>query len=187
MRTALFATVAAAVTTLSPLAARSATSATVVSGNGAVVEFEQISDDGCVVTTGQLVVLHNAAGSDRPEGVLAVATQVDTCDPDDFGAGFGGVAAVPFTATGLASAHAAGTVVLDGWNGGQLTLDLDLTWTGTGRISTQASRFRGEGTCDCLVSASRAATLAGHLDLDGAAADLDGALLIRGVAGSILR
>ena len=171
---------------LLPLTAR-ATTATIVSGNGAVVEFEQISDDGCVVTSGQLVLLRNAAGADRPEGVLAVATQVDTCDPDDFGNGFGGVAALPFTASGLAAAHTAGTVVLDGWNGGQLTIDLDLTWTGTGRVSTQASRFRGEGTFDFQVSSSRAATLAGHLDVDGAPADLDGALLIRGVAGSILR
>ncbi len=185
MRTALI-TAATIAVTLPPLSASAAT-ATVVSGNGAVVEFAQISDDGCVVTTGQLVLLRNAAGADRPEGVLAVATQVDTCDPDDFGNGFGGVAALPFTANGLAAAHTAGTVVLDGWNGGQLTIDLDLTWTGTGRVTTQASRFRGEGTFDFQVSSSRAATLAGHLDVDGAPAELDGALLIRGVAGTILR
>ena len=64
MRTALI-TAATIAVTLPPLSASAAT-ATVVSGNGAVVEFAQISDDGCVVTTGQLVLLRNAAGADRP-------------------------------------------------------------------------------------------------------------------------
>ncbi len=164
-----------------------ATTATVVNGNGAFVAFSHVSDDGCVVTSGQLVLLKNNAGEDRPDGVLAVATQIDTCDPDDFGNGFGGTAALPFTASGLASAHTAGTVVLDGFNGGQLTLDLDLTWTGTGAVSTQRSSFRGENTFDFQVSQSRAAVLTGGLDVDGEAADLSEALLIRGVAGSILR
>jgi len=164
-----------------------ATTSTVVNGNGAFVAFSQVSDDGCVVTSGQLVLLHNNAGEDRPDGVLAVATQIDTCDPDDFGNGFGGTAALPFTASGLSSAHTAGTVVLDGFNGGQLTIDLDLTWTGTGAISTQRSSFHGENTFDFQSSQSRAAALTGWLDVDGASADLSDALLIRGVAGSILR
>lgn len=157
-----------------------------MNGNGAFVAFSQVSDDGCVVTSGQLVLLHNNAGEDRPDGVLAVATQVDTCDPDDFGSGFGGTADLPFTASGLASAHTAGTVVLDGFNGGQLTLDLDLTWTGTGAVSHQSSRFHGGTTFDFSSSQSRAANLTGWLDVDGAPADLSDALLIRGVAGSIL-
>src|SRR5205085_461855 len=110
-----------------------------------------------------------------PEGVLAVATQVDTCDPEDFGNGFAGIAALPHTTNGLASAHTAGTVVLDGFNGGQLTIDLDLTWTGTGKVTTQRSRFRGENTFDFSVSSSRAATLSGSFDVDGAPADLSDA------------
>jgi hypothetical protein len=183
MRPALIAAVAVTLPSLSA----SATTVAVVNGNGAFVAFSQVSDDGCVVTSGQLVLLHNNAGEDRPEGVLAVATQVDTCDPDDFGNGFGGVAALPSTTSGLTSAHTAGTVVLDGFNGGQLTIDLDLTWTGTGSVSHSTSRFRGENTFDFQASESRAATLAGWLDIDGAPADLDGALLIRGVAGSVLR
>ncbi|HUQ01730.1 MAG TPA: hypothetical protein VM261_04505 [Kofleriaceae bacterium] len=164
-----------------------AATATVVNGNGAVVLFSQVSDDGCVVTSGQLVLLKNNAGNDRPEGVLAVATQVDTCDPEDFGNGFAGLAALPFTANGLSFAHTEGTVVLDGFNGGQLTIDLDLTWTGTGAVSTQRSSFHGENTFDFQSSASRAAVLSGSFDVDGEPADLSDALLIRGVAGSILR
>lgn len=183
MRTAL---IAALAVTVPSIAATAATS-TVVNGNGAFVAFSQVSADGCVVTEGQLVLLQNNAGEDRPEGVLAVATQVDTCDPDDFGNGFAGLAALPVTANGLASAHAAGTLVLDGFNGGQLTLDLDLTWTGTGAVSTQSSRFRGENTFDFQASASRAANLTGSLAIDGAPADTADALLIRGVAGTILR
>ncbi len=183
MRTPLL---AAIVVTLPALTA-SATSTTVVNGNGAFVAFSQISDDGCVVTAGQLVLLHNNAGEDRPDGVLAVATQIDTCDPEDFGNGFGGVAELPFTTSGLSSAQTAGTVVLDGFNGGQLTIDLDLTWTGTGAVSRQSSRFRGENTFDFQASESRAANLSGWLDVDGAPADVSDALLIRGVAGSILR
>jgi hypothetical protein len=184
MRSTLIAAVAVTVPSLS---AAAATTHTVVNGNGAFVTFSQVSDDGCVVTEGQLVLLHNNAGEDRPDGVLAVATQVDTCDPDDFGNGFGGAAALPFTTSGLSSAHTAGTVVLDGFNGGQLTIDLDLTWTGTGSVSHQSSHFRGENTFDFSSSESRAATLSGTFDVDGAPADLSGALLIRGVAGSILR
>lgn len=183
MRSALLAAIAVAL----PLSASASTTATIVNGNGAFVAFSQVSDDGCVVTTGQLVLLHNNAGNDRPEGVLAVATQIDTCDPNDFGNGFGGLAALPFTASGLASAHTAGTVVLDGFNGGQLTLDLDLTWTGTGAVTHQSSHFRGDNTFDFQSSESRNARLTGFLDVDGAPADLSGALLIRGVAGSILR
>lgn len=170
-----------------PSVSAHATTVNVVNGNGAFVAFSHVSDDGCVVTSGQLVLLRNNAGEDRPDGVLAVATQIDTCDPEDFGNGFAGAAALPFTASGLSSAHTAGTVVLDGFNGGQLTLDLDLTWTGTGAVSTQRSSFRGENTFDFQASASRAAVLTGWLDVDGAAADLSDALLIRGVAGSILR
>ncbi len=183
MRTALIAALAVTVPSISATAATS----TVVNGNGAFVAFSQVSEDGCVITWGELVLLNNNAGDDRPEGVLAVATQVDTCDPDDFGNGFAGLAALPSTASGLASAHTAGTVVLDGFNGGQLTIDLDLTWTGTGAVSTQSSRFRGENTFDFQVSASRAANLSGFLAIDGASADTSDALLIRGVAGSILR
>jgi hypothetical protein len=183
MRIALIAAVAVTLPSLSA----SATTTTVVNGNGAFVAFSQVSEDGCVVTTGQLVLLHNNAGEDRPEGVLAVATQIDTCDPDDFGNGFGGLAALPSTTSGLSQAHTAGTVVLDGFNGGQLTLDLDLTWTGTGAVSRQSSRFRGENTFDFQSSESRTASLSGWLDVDGAAADLSDALLIRGVAGSVLR
>jgi hypothetical protein len=164
-----------------------AATTTVVNGNGAFVAFSHVSDDGCVVTAGQLVLLHNNAGDDRPDGVLAVATQIDTCDPEDFGNGFGGIAALPYTTSGLSSAHTAGTVVLDGFNGGQLTIELDLTWTGTGAVTTERSSFRGENTFDFQSSASRTAELAGYLDIDGAAADLSDALLIRGVAGSILR
>lgn len=186
MRSFLFAFAVAGAVTL-PAITASATTATVVNGTGAVVLFSQVSGDGCVVTSGQLVLLHNNAGEDRPEGVLAVATQVDTCDPDDFGNGFGGIAALPHTTNGLSSAHTAGTVVLDGFNGGQLTIDLDLTWTGTGAVSTQRSSFRGENTFDFSANASRAATLSGSFDVDGAPADLSDALLIRGVAGSILR
>jgi hypothetical protein len=183
MRSSLFAVLAVTL----PSITASATTATVVNGDGAFVAFSQVSADGCVVTSGQLVVLHNNAGDDRPEGVLAVATQIDTCDPDDFGNGFGGIAALPHTTNGLSSAHTAGTVVLDGFNGGQLTIDLDLTWSGTGGVSTQRSSFHGENTYDFSASASRAATLSGSFDVDGAPADLSGALLIRGVAGSILR
>jgi hypothetical protein len=183
MRNALIAAVAVTLPSISACA----TTATVVNGDGPFVSFTQVSDDGCVVTAGQLVLLNNNAGDDRPDGVLAVATQIDTCDPEDFGNGFGGVAALPFTTSGLSSAHTAGTVVLDGFNGGQLTIDLDLTWTGTGAVSHESSRFRGENTFDFQSSSSRAATLSGFLDVDGAPADLSDALLIRGVAGSILR
>lgn len=183
MRKVLLAIAAVTLPTASALAA----TATVVNGNGAFVAFSHVSDDGCVVTSGQLVLLHNNAGEDRPDGVLAVATQIDTCDPEDFGNGYAGTAALPFTATGLAAAHTAGTVVLDGFNGGQLTLDLDLTWTGTGAVSTQRSRFRGENTFDFQASESRAATLSGGLTVDGEPAELSDAMLIRGVAGSILR
>jgi hypothetical protein len=184
MRIALIAAVAV---TLPSLSASATTTTTIVNGNGAFVAFSQVSDDGCVVTSGQLVLLHNNAGEDRPEGVLAVATQIDTCDPDDFGNGFGGLAALPFTASGLSRAHTAGTVVLDGFNGGQLTLDLDLTWTGTRAVTHESSRFRGENTFDFQSSESRIANLSGWLDIDGAAADLSDARLIRGVAGSVLR
>jgi hypothetical protein len=177
----------AAVAVILPSISASAATTAVVNGNGAFVAFSHVSEDGCVVTQGQLVLLNNNAGDDRPDGVLAVATQIDTCDPEDFGNGFGGVAALPYSTNGLSSASTAGTVVLDGFNGGQLTLELDLTWTGTGAVSQESSRFRGENTFDFSSSSSRAATLDGYLTVDGAAADLSDALLIRGVAGSVLR
>ena len=199
MRTALI-TAATIAVTLPPLSASAAT-ATVVSGNGAVVEFAQISDDGCVVTTGQLVLLRNAAGA-APEGhrqderetrrghrrilarlasapveIVAAGTRAlasggipgDRRDSGRRGAYRPGhvpdhrAARRADRARDRARVHPPHALMSDG--------------PARGRRGRARARRRRVGLRPA----------AGHLDVDGAPAELDGALLIRGVAGTILR
>lgn len=181
MRTKLIAALAVAAI---PLTAQAAPTVTVVQGNGAFVAFSHVSDDGCVSTWGQVVVLNSHAGDDK-EGVVAVATRFNSCDGSN-GFGYFGGGDLSFSVNGLSSASAEGTLTLSSWNGGDdITIDLDLTWTGTGAISKNKYRYADEYVLEFNWQQGRAATTSGTFDLDGEPADLDQAMLIQGVAGSV--
>jgi hypothetical protein len=176
--------IAALVVAAIPLSAQAAPAVTVVQGNGAFVSFSHVSDDGCVSTWGQVVVLQSHAGDDK-EGVIAVATRYNSCDGSE-GFGYFGGGDVSYTVNGLSSASAEGTLTLSSWNGGaDITIDLDLTWSGTGSISKGGYKYQDEYVLDFNWQQGRAATTSGTFDLDGQPADLDGAMLIQGVAGSV--
>jgi hypothetical protein len=182
MRNKLIAALAVAAIPLTAQAA--APTVAVVQGNGAFVSFSHVSDDGCVFTSGQLAVVQSHAGDDK-EGVLAVATRFNNCD-GTFGAGYFGSGDLSYSVNGLSSASAQGAVVLTTWNGdADIIIDLDLTWTGTGAVSKGGFRTHDEYVLDFNWQQGRAATTVGTFDIDGEAADLDGAMLAQGVAGSV--
>jgi hypothetical protein len=166
-----------------PLTAQAAT-VYVVHGNGAIASFTQISEDGCVVISGQVAVFETVAGEDKEDGVYAVATYHDYCL--DIGDLYGGYAPLSFTSDGLAGATAEGSLVLSSFNyPAELTLDLDLAWTGTGAVSSEGGRMHDEYVTNFSWQKSRAATIAGTIDCDGEPASIDGGLVIAGTSGEI--
>jgi hypothetical protein len=181
MRNKLIAALAVAAV---PLTAQAAT-VTAVQGNGGIVSFAAVSEDGCVSTMGQLAVLDSHAGDDK-EGVLAVFVSYDSCT----GAGGGGYGTgdLAFAVNGLSSARAEGTLVLAAYSGEEVTLDLDLTWTGTGAVSASGGfNSKDEWAMDFQWNQARAANMTGTLFVDGEPADLADAMLIQGAAASIYR
>ncbi len=165
--------------------AEAAPSVAVVSGGGAIAELEALSADGCTHTVGELVVVKATKGSALADGVYAVGSQEDLCG-GTFGNGFAGYATGDFAVNGLAGAHFTGTLVAPSYSGGaDVTLELDLSWTGTGAISKSGGVFHDGSAISVQWGQSRAATTSGAFTVDGASATVDSATIVRQTSGSI--
>lgn len=151
-----------------------------VQGSAATASIFDISDDGCVETTGQFVAVSSSALGSYG---LAIVTRWDYCT--DTGGFYAGGGAINVSANGLQSAAASGTLVLDEYTGHGLppaTLEFDLGFAGTGAVSGDVSHYAsGGGGTTVFFNAyrSRAAAISGSLSVDGdAASTSDGALYI---------
>ena len=165
--------------------ANAAPAVAVVSGGGAIAEFEALSSDGCTRTVGELVVVHATRGGDLASGVYVVGSQDDLCN-GGFGNGFAGVAPASFAVSGLGGAHVSGSFVVPSYSGGaDVAIALDLAWTGTGAVSASGGAFHDGASIAIQWGRSRAATTAGTFDVDGAPATVTGATLVSETSGSI--
>ena len=157
----------------------------IVLGSGAVAEFDQVSADGCTHTVGELAVVQATKGSELANGVYVTGMQEDLCG-GSFGNGFAGYATGTFYVLPLLSARYVGSLVAPSYSGGaDVTLELDLRWTGTGAISKQGGVFRDGSQIDFDWSRSRAASTRGTFLLDGEPAQVTSASLVFEAHGTV--
>lgn len=162
---------------------------TQVHGTAAVATFSDVSEDGCVVTTGLIAALDSSNGT----YALATAERWDYCAVDGpAGSFYAGAGEVSYAASGLASAAATGMVVADEYTGrglAPLTLEFDLAFAGTGAVVANVSRFASGGggtTVSFLSSRSRAASVSGSLFIDGDPAAAAAGQLYAETAGDLV-
>jgi hypothetical protein len=112
------------------------------------------------------------------------ATRQDLCDPNDNGRGYAGFAPATdlqhFGVLGVLFAHVSGTFVVEEYSGSgapPLTVELDLTWRGRGRITIARETVREERTTTVIVTTSRDALADGDFAIDGDAAEVTSASL----------
>jgi hypothetical protein len=160
-----------------------------VTGTAASATFHDVSADGCVETSGQLVALSSSNGT----YALVLAERWDSCaENGPAGSFYGGGAEIGYAGRGLASASASGTVVADEYTGRglpPLRVEFSLTFAGTGAVSAQASRFTSGGggaTVSFVATRSRAANITGSLSVDGDAADTATGTLYAETAGELV-
>lgn len=162
-----------------------------VSGFGVVTTFHAISDDACVETSGEL------AAVSTNEGTVAFVTAVrtDYCaegGPVDWF--YGWIEPVAFTANGMTSATLTGSFAMSPYagaaEGGDVTLDFALAFSGSGTVSTTTSRFistSGDDTTLFFSSArNRAATASGSLSIGGDGGAVTTAQLVGGTEGELV-
>lgn len=167
-------------------AAPARASAHVVVGSAAVADFEQTSADGCTHTTGQLAVLAASPGSDNASGVYVTGVQEDLCG-GSFGSGFAAYVPGGMVAPLLAAREHA-TIVAASYSGGApVTLEVDLTWLGTGAVTRDGGVFDDGTSIELQWSRSRAARFVGTLAIDGEPAQVSNGLLAFSVQGTITR
>src|SRR5262245_55446925 len=110
-----------------------ATEVTLVSGSVALASWHQTN--GCVVTCGDIAVVQTKKGGDLEPGLYVTAMRENTCTGEGLG-GWAGLADGSFFVIPLVWGHYSGTAVIDSYSGAEpLTVDLDLTWTGTGKTT----------------------------------------------------
>jgi hypothetical protein len=158
-------------------------------GSGALATYEQVSDDGCVVTRGEIVVRASVLAGEVADGIYVTAVQENVCTGE--GRGYAGYAADGvFGVNGVRSGRYRGVVIADEYSGqgaAPLTFELDLRWTGRGPATPQNDVYDDGQTVTFTVGATRAATTAGELTIDGAAATVTSASLIHQTSGQITR
>ncbi|MBA3460815.1 MAG: hypothetical protein H0T46_12680 [Deltaproteobacteria bacterium] len=161
-------------------------SVSLVSGGAAIASFEQVSDDGCVTTFGDVAVVNARFGGELADGVYVTGMQEDTCAGT--GNGFAGFAPGSFTVIGLSYARYQGELVVDSYSGGpSVTLDLDLRWFGQGVVHREKSWFRDDYVIEFSYSAYRNATTVGTFTLDGEPVTVTSARIGSQASGTILR
>jgi len=157
----------------------------IVSGSVAVASFEQVSDDGCVTTFGEIAVVNARHGGELADGIYVTGMQEDTCLGT--GNGFAGFAEGSFSVLGLSYARYNGELVADSYSGGpSVALDLDLRWFGHGVIHQEKSWFHDENVVELSYSAYRDATTSGTFTLDGDPVTVTSARIGRQASGTIL-
>lgn len=159
-----------------------------VKGTGVLVNFHDVSADGCVETTGQLAVLSTSDGNQG----ITIIERWDYCAVDGpAGFFYGGGGEVTYSSTALSSASASGTIVAEEYTGHgfpPVTLEFALSFTGTGAVNVTASHFASGGggaTVSLTAQRSRAASSSGSISVDGSASGVVDALLIAETAGEL--
>lgn len=157
-------------------------------GTGVIATYT--ADDGCIATEGELLVVGTS------EGAFAhvLATRTDWCAEGGPASSFyEGGAAVTLAGNGTQAAALTGSVELRAYSGpedgGFVTVDLALSFTGTGSVTTDTSTFASGGhgvTLDYSSTRQRAARASGSLTIDGDAGSVANAQLLAGVAGSLV-
>lgn len=171
---------------LVPTTASAAPTVALVSGGAAVASFEQVSDDGCVTTVGEIAVVNARFGGELADGIYVTGSQEDTCAGT--GNGFAGFAEGSFTVLGLSYARYRGELVVDSYSGGpSVTLDIDLRWFGRGVVHPERSWFHDENVIEFSYSAYRDATTSGTFTVDGEPATITSARIGRQASGTISR
>lgn len=160
---------------------------TKVKESGVVTTFHSISDDGCVETTGELAAVKTNDGTQA----IVSAHRADYCAGADWFYLDGGP--VTLSMHGLVSASLSGTLELVPYSGPDntsLTLELDLTFQGTGPVNKQKDRYVSEGDGSTTVSFTRTrmreATASGSFTADGAAATMTSAQLAKVTSGELV-
>jgi hypothetical protein len=163
------------------------------SGSGAVVTFDELSEDGCLHTVGTLVF--QSAASIGQQGIVLGET-FDNCNLDEYGNAtesfFVGGGEVAYDQSGLSSATATGSFTASYYSGsatGPLTFDFALTFSGTGATSTTASHWlstAGAVTLSFSAQRQRSATTGGSLTINGEQATLSDAQLFSETAGELV-
>ncbi|HEY5952243.1 MAG TPA: hypothetical protein VIV40_42385 [Kofleriaceae bacterium] len=156
-----------------------------VQGSAAIASFSGVSADGCTETTGTLIALSSSDGT----YAIASATNYNSCT--GVSGFYAGAGSVTYSASGLSSASAAGTVVAEEYTGhgiAPITIEFALSFTGTGSVSSTSSRFTSGGggaTVSFVAQRTRAATVSGSLSIDGDAASVTDGQLAGETAGEL--
>jgi hypothetical protein len=161
-------------------------------GSSAAVAFSDVSADGCVETTGQLVITA-APGLPGPQGII-LGSSTDHCNLNEDGeptsSFFFGGGEVTYSSNGLASATASGTVIATSFFGGDpITFEFDLAFSGSGPVRTTTNRFistAGGVTLFFNAQRQRFATVTGSFTIDGETATLSDAQLFSETAGELV-
>jgi hypothetical protein len=162
------------------------------SGSGAAATFDTLSADGCVETVGTIVFISAPSIGDQ---ALVLGETIDYCNLTDGAPSesfFFGGGPVAYDQSGLSSATATGSITTTYYSGtatGALTFDFDVTFTGTGAVSTTTSHFvstAGAVTLSFNAQRHRSATVSGSLMINGDAATLSDAQLFTETAGELV-
>jgi hypothetical protein len=185
MRSILCVTVVAGVVAGGGVA--NATEVTIIQGGGALGSYEQLSDDGCVLTYGEIAVVKARVGGELADGLYVTGVRDDLCD-DAEGWGYAGFVEGSVTVIDLVYARFVGSGTITSYNSGEpFTVDLDLRWFGKGPVTWSGGQFHDGTTIDFNFSASRNATTAGRFEIDGDPADVTSASLISQASGHLAR
>lgn len=160
---------------------------TIVQGGGALATYEHLSDDGCVLTYGEIAVVKARHGGELADGLYVTGVRDDLCD-DAEGWGYAGFAEGSLTVVDLLYARFKGNATIESYNGGEpFRINLDLHWIGTGPVTWDAGEFHDDTMIDFNFSASRNATTSGRFKIDGDSASVTSATLISQASGHIVR
>jgi hypothetical protein len=160
-------------------------------GKVAVATIADVSDDGCIETTGELAALSSTNGT----YALALVHRTDHCAGDEpVQHSYGGEANVSFLGLGLIATSASATIVANDLLGHGLppiTIDFSLVFTGTGPVDTNRNHFfstDGEGgiTASFSSSRTRAARVRGSLEIDGEATAVVSGMLATETSGELV-
>jgi hypothetical protein len=166
------------------LPAEAQAAVTLIRGGGALASFEQVSDDGCVHTVGEIAVVEASPGGEIQSGIYITGSQENTCT--GAGNGFAGFSPGAFSILGLVYGHFSGTVLAPSYSGGDdFTFEVDLWWFGTGKV-TRTKNVWNDGTAiNFQFSASRAANTYGEIVANGVDMDVTSATLVREASGTV--
>jgi hypothetical protein len=168
--------VAAARTQVGPIA--------VVSGAAAFASFESTSADGCERTEGEVFVVEAHTEFHLANGLYVSAFRHNSCTGEMNG--YGGYAEGAFNVLGLVFAHFGGVVVADAFSdAAPITLELDLWWIGTGEATRENGVYEDGPAIHFSFKGERPARTVGSFTVDGEAASVTSARLVRETTGEI--